>query len=54
MTKKIEDDGTGHGDTRRLMEATAGKWIVEAGELKGMGKSDAAALKAWLSRASGS
>lgn len=39
-----------HGDTRRLMEATAGKWIVEAGELKGMGKSDVAALKACLSR----
>jgi predicted P-loop ATPase len=32
------------------MEATAGKWIVEAGELKGMGKGDVAALKACLSR----
>lgn len=37
-------------DTRRFMESTAGKWIVEAGELKGMGRSDVAALKACLSR----
>ncbi|HTR54985.1 MAG TPA: virulence-associated E family protein [Kofleriaceae bacterium] len=37
-------------DTKRLMEATAGKWIIEAGELKGMGKGDIAALKAYLSR----
>jgi len=37
-------------DTRRFMEATAGKWLVEAGELKGMGRSDVAALKACLSR----
>lgn len=44
------DDLPLHGDTRRLMEATAGKWIVEAGELKGMGRSDIAALKACLSR----
>jgi predicted P-loop ATPase len=44
------DDLPLHGDTKRFMEATAGKWIVEAGELKGMGKSDVAALKACLSR----
>jgi hypothetical protein len=37
-------------DTRRFMESTAGKWIVEAGELKGMGRSDINALKACLSR----
>ncbi len=37
-------------DTRRFIEATAGKWIVEAGELKGMGRGDVAALKACLSR----
>ena len=37
-------------DTKRFMESTAGKWIVEAGELKGMGRSDVAALKACLSR----
>lgn len=44
------DDLPLHGDTRRFMESTAGKWIVEAGELKGMGRSDVAALKACLSR----
>ena len=37
-------------DTRRFLESTAGKWIVEAGELKGMGRSDINALKACLSR----
>lgn len=37
-------------DTQRQMEATAGKWLVEAGELKGMGKGDVNALKAYLSR----
>lgn len=37
-------------DTRRFMESTAGKWIVEAGELKGMRQSDVNALKACLSR----
>jgi hypothetical protein len=44
------DDLPLHGDTRRFMEATAGKWIVEAGELKGMGKGDVNALKQCLSR----
>jgi len=44
------DDLPLQGDTKRFMEATAGKWIVEAGELKGMGRSDVAALKACLSR----
>jgi hypothetical protein len=37
-------------DTRRFMESTAGKWIIEAPELKGMGRSDINALKACLSR----
>jgi hypothetical protein len=37
-------------DTKRTMETMAGKWIVEAGELKGMSKGDVAALKAFLSR----
>lgn len=37
-------------DTRRFMESTLGKWIIEAGELKGMGKSDVNALKQCLSR----
>ena len=44
------DDLPLHTDTRRFLESTVGKWIVEAGELKGMGKSDIAALKACLSR----
>ncbi|KAB2897333.1 MAG: hypothetical protein F9K40_13050, partial [Kofleriaceae bacterium] len=37
-------------DTKRQMEALAGKWIVEAGELKGMRRGDIAALKGLLSR----
>jgi len=37
-------------DTRGQMEATAGKWIVEAGELKGMGRADVTLLKGYLSR----
>lgn len=37
-------------DTQRLMEATLGKWIVEAGELKGMSKGDVATLKSYVSR----
>lgn len=37
-------------DTKRFMEAIQGRWIVEAGELKGMGQGDVAALKAMLSR----
>jgi len=44
------DDLPLSSDTRRFMESTAGKWIVEAGELKGMRQSDVAALKACLSR----
>jgi predicted P-loop ATPase len=32
------------------MERTAGKWIVEAGELKGMSKTDYHTLKSFLSR----
>jgi hypothetical protein len=37
-------------DTKLLMEQTRGKWIVEAGELKGMDRSDYASFKAMLSR----
>lgn len=44
------DDLPLDSDTRRFMESTAGKWIVEAGELKGMGKSAVQSLKACLSR----
>lgn len=36
--------------SRALIEATVGKWIVEAGELQGLGPSEAAALKACLSQ----
>jgi predicted P-loop ATPase len=39
-----------HGSSRDLMEATSGKWIVEAGELLCVTSADAAALKAYLSR----
>lgn len=39
-----------HADGKRIIEATAGKWIVEAGELNGMSKADDAALKSCLSR----
>lgn len=38
-----------HADVKRQMEATAGKWIVEAGELSGMDKADHRALKDYLS-----
>lgn len=37
-------------ETRRLMESILGKWIVEAGELKGLSKADRGALKSTLSR----
>ena len=37
-------------DTKRFIESTAGKWILEAGELKGMSRGDVGALKACLSR----
>ncbi len=37
-------------DTKRQMETMGGKWIIEAGELKGMSKGDVAALKSFLSR----
>lgn len=34
--------------TRQVIEATAGKWIVEAAELRAMGEGDIAVLKAFL------
>jgi predicted P-loop ATPase len=37
-------------DVRHFMEVTAGKWIVEASELRAMGSGDVNALKACLSR----
>jgi hypothetical protein len=44
------DDLPLDGDTKHLIEQTSGKWIVEAGELKGMNRGDVAKLKACLSR----
>ena len=38
------------GDARKIIEATQGKWIVEAGELAGMKSSDSSTLKSFLSR----
>lgn len=49
----VEDDWFGDDlplDDRALIEATAGKWIVEAAELRRLGEGDVAALKACLSR----
>jgi len=46
----FSDDLPLDAETKRLMEATAGKWIVEAGELKGMSKKDVGTLKGLLSR----
>ncbi len=34
--------------SREVIEATAGKWIVEMSEIEGMGQGDVAALKAFL------
>lgn len=38
------------GDMKLFMEATAGKWIIEAGELRGIGTRDVRDLKALLAR----
>ena len=37
------------GDTKKMIEQTSGKWIVEAGELRGMSSKDHNTLKAYLS-----
>lgn len=37
-------------DSKRQIEAIAGRWIVEAGELSGLGKAEENDLKAFLSR----
>ncbi len=37
------------GDTKKMIEQTNGKWIVEAGELRGMSSRDHNTLKAYLS-----
>jgi len=46
----FSDDLPLNNDTKRFMEATGSKWIVEAGELKGMSRADVTSLKACLSR----
>jgi len=46
----FSDDLPLGADTKRFIEATAGRWIVEAGELKGMRKSEVEAIKSLLSR----
>lgn len=38
------------GDSRKMIEMTSGHWIIEAGELKGMGQGAAADMKQYLSR----
>ncbi len=46
----FSDDLPLNATTQRVIEAISGKWIVEAGELKGMRKGDVAHLKGFLSR----
>lgn len=46
----FSDDLPLDGDAKRFIEAVKGKWIIEAGELKGMRKAEADALKSALSR----
>lgn len=46
----FSDDLPLNNDTKRFMESTSGKWIVEAGELKGMNRTEVTSLKACLSR----
>jgi predicted P-loop ATPase len=44
-------DSLGIGDDQKhVIEATAGKWLIELAELSGMGKRDANAVKSMLSR----
>ncbi len=44
------DDIPLNGDTKRTIESLAGRWIVEAAELKGMRESKVEHMKAFLSR----
>jgi Virulence-associated protein E len=46
----FSDDLPLNADTKRQMEVLAGRWIVEAGELKGIRKGEVEALKGFLSR----
>lgn len=44
------DDIPLHSDDKAKMEATAGKWIIEASELAGMSRTDHNSLKSYLSK----
>lgn len=46
----FSDDLPLNADTQRVIEALAGKWVVEAGELKGLKKGGTDHLKGFLSR----
>ena len=46
----FSDDLPLNVDTAKFIESVAGKWIIEAGELKGMRKGEVEALKSTLSR----
>ncbi len=46
----FSDDLPLNAKSKEFIEATIGKWIVEAGELKGMRRSDVESLKSCLSR----
>lgn len=46
----FSDDMPLTSSSKEVIERTSGKWIVEAGELQGLGKRDANSLKAFLSR----
>jgi Virulence-associated protein E len=46
----FSDDMPLGADGKRVIEALAGRWIVEAAELKGMKRGDIESLKAFLSR----
>jgi predicted P-loop ATPase len=46
----FSDDLPLNVDAKQLIEATAGKWIIEAAELSGMRKSQSESLKSMLSR----
>lgn len=44
------DDFSLQSDSKKNIEQTSGRWIIEAGELRGMSNGDANALKNYLSR----
>lgn len=46
----FSDDLPLNADTQRFLEVTKGRWIIEAGELKGMNKGENSKLKSNLSR----